>query len=82
MKVTMEFSTLWTTGQILMAFTLFVTLTGVTYHATGLGLIGQTWLTIGLVLFAISSFFTVTGVIKVYTQYCRLKFRRKSLHVD
>ena len=82
MKLTMEFSTLWTTGQILMGFTLFVTLIGFLYHATGAGLIGQNWLAIGSILFALTATFTITAVIKVYTQYNRLKFRRKGLHVD
>ena len=82
MKSGMEFSTLWTTGQVLMGITLFVTLVGFVYHATGAGLIGQTWLAIGSALFAVTAAFTVTAVVKVYTQYCRLKFRRRSLHLD
>jgi hypothetical protein len=79
----MEFEELWTIGTILMGITIVATCSGIFYHAVlGAGFLGKNLLMIGFALFLITVFFTVIAVLKVYTQHCRLRYRRKSLRLD
>ena len=79
----MEFEELWTIGTILMGITIVLTCSGVFYHAVlGAGFMGKTLLMIAFSLFVVTVFFTVIAVVKVYTQNCRLRYRRNSLKLD
>lgn len=76
----MEFEELWTIGTILMGVTIVALGSGLFYHGVlGAGLLGKNLLMIAFSLFLITVIFTVVAVLKVYTQNCRLKYRRQSL---
>jgi len=79
----MEFEELWTIGTILMGITIVATGTGVFYHAVlGTGFMAKNLVMIGFTLFIITVFFTLIAVLRVYTQHCRLRYRRMSLKLD
>lgn len=81
--LTMEFEELWTIGTLLMGVTVVATFSGIFYHTVvGSGIMAQNLVLIGFALFVLTVAFTVVAVVKVYTQQCRLRYRRKSLKLD
>lgn len=79
----MEFEELWTIGTLLMGVTVVATCSGFFYHTVvGTGMVGDNLVLAGFGLFLLTVVFTVMAVLRVYTQQCRLKYRRKSLKLE
>ena len=79
----MEFEELWTIGTLLMGVTIVALFTGVFYHTVvGTGYLAENLVLVGFGLFVLTVAFTVIAVLRVYTQQCRLRYRRKSLRLD
>lgn len=79
----MEFEELWTIGTLLMGVTIVATFSGLFYHTViGSGFLGEKLVMAGFGLFILTIAFTVLAVLRIYTQQCRLRYRRKSLRLD
>lgn len=79
----MDFEELWTVGTLLMGVTIVATCSGFFYHSfVGTGIVGDNLKLAGFGLFVLTVIFTVGAVLRVYTQQCRLKYRRKSLKLE